>query len=95
MIESHKSFGNGLLAFLDAKNCFDEFLPINSFINYSDMNDLSYKLNKYKKDSKERIKIAKKGKNFYLKHLNSTIVADYILSKLFDFKSKNNFVWEK
>ena len=88
-------FGNGLLAFLDVKNCFDDFLPKNSFINYNDINDLSYKLNKYKKDSKERIKIAKKGRNFYLKHLNSTIVADYILSKLFDFKSKNNFIWEK
>jgi glycosyltransferase involved in cell wall biosynthesis len=87
-------FGNGLLAFLDAKNCFDDFLPKNSFINYNDINDLSYKLNKYKKDSKERIKIAKKGRNFYLKHLNSTIIADYILSKLFDFKSKNNFIWE-
>jgi glycosyltransferase involved in cell wall biosynthesis len=88
-------FGNGLLAFLDVKNCFDDFLPKNSFINYNDINDLSYKLNKYKKDSKERIKIAKKGRNFYLTHLNSSIVADYILSKLFDFKSKNNFIWEK
>ena len=88
-------FGNGLLAFLDVKNCFDEFLPKNSFISYNDINDLSYKLNKYKQDSKERIRIAKKGRNFYLKNLNSTIVADYILSKLFDFKSKNNFIWEK
>ena len=88
-------FGNGLLAFLDDRNCFDEFLPKNSFINYNNLDDLSYKLNKYKKDSKERIKIAKKGRNFYLKHLNSTIVADYILSKLFGFKSKNNFIWEK
>ena len=88
-------FGNGLLAFLDVKNCFDEFLPKNSFVNYNDINDLSYKLNKYQKDSKERIKIAKNGRNFYLKHLNSTIVADYILSKLFGFKSKNNFIWEK
>jgi glycosyltransferase involved in cell wall biosynthesis len=88
-------FGNGLLAFLDVKNCFDEFLPKNSFISYNDINDLSYKLNKYKKDTKDRIKISKKGRNFYLKHLNSTVVADYILSKLFDFKSKNNFIWEK
>ena len=40
-------------------------------------------------------KIAKKGRDFYLKHMNSTIVADYILSKIFDFKSKNNFIWEK
>jgi len=88
-------FGNGLLAFLDVKNCFDDFLPKNSFIGYNNINDLSYKLNKYKKDTKKRIKIAKNGRNIYLKHLNSTIVADYIISKLFDFKSKNNFIWEK
>ena len=88
-------FGNGLLAFLDVKNCFDDFLPKNSFINYKDFNDLSYKLNKYKKDSKVRIQIAKNGRNFYLRHINSTIVADYMLSKVLDFKSKNNFVWEK
>ena len=88
-------FGNGLLAFLDAKNCFDDFLPKNSFINYKDFNDLSYKLNKYKKDSKVRVKIAKNGRDFYLKNMNSTIVADFMLSRMLDFKSKNNFVWEK
>ena len=88
-------FGNGLLAYVNEKACFDDFLPKNSFVNYSDINDLGYKLNKYKKDNNERKKIAKKGRDFYLRHMNSTIVADFILSKIFDFKSKNNFIWEK
>ena len=88
-------FGNGLLAYVNEKTCFDDFFPKNTFVKYNDINDLSYKLNKYKKDKKERNNIAKKGRDFYLKNMNSTIVADYILSKIFDYKSKNNFIWEK
>ena len=87
--------GNGLLTFIDKDAQFDDFLPKNTFIDYKNIEDLSYKINKYKKDSKERKKIAKRGKNYYLKYLNSTLVADFILSKTFDIKSKNNFVWEK
>ncbi len=87
--------GNGLLTFIDKNAQFDDFLPKNTFVDYENIEDLSYKINKYKKDSKERRKIAKKGKDYYLKYLNSTLVADFILSKTFDIKSKNNFVWEK
>jgi len=65
------------------------------FIDYLDIDDLSYKLNKYKRDEVDRKKIAKNGREFYLNYINSTIVADFILSKTLDFKSKNNFVWEK
>ena len=43
---------------------------------------------------KEAKKIAKKGRDTYLKNFNSTIVSDFILSKLFDYKSKNRFIWE-
>jgi hypothetical protein len=87
--------GNGLLTFIDKNAQFDDFLPKNTFIDYENIEDLSYKINKYKKDSKERRKIAKRGRDYYLKYLNSTLVADFILSKTFDIKSKNNFVWEK
>ena len=88
-------FGNGLLTFINRKVAFSDFLPKNCFIDYLDIDDLSYKLNKYKRDEVDRKKIAKKGREFYLNYINSTIVADFILSKTLDFKSKNNFVWEK
>ena len=74
---------------------FNDFIPENCFINYNNINDLSYKLNKYQKDKVERKKISQSGQKFYLKFLNSTIVADFILSKTFDYKSKNTFVWDK
>ncbi len=87
--------GNGLLTFVDIKTRFNDFLSENEIIFYSDINDLIYKLKKYKKDKKETKRIARNGRNFYLKHFNSTIVSDFILSKMFDYKSKNKFIWEK
>ena len=88
-------FGNGLLTFIDEEISFNDFIPENCFINYNNINDLSYKLNKYQKDKDERKKISQSGQKFYLKFLNSTLVADFILSKTFDYKSKNTFVWDK
>jgi glycosyltransferase involved in cell wall biosynthesis len=87
--------GNGLLTFIDINTHFNDFLPNNCFVNYKDVDDLGYKINKYKRDSRKRKNIAKSGREFYLKYINSTLVADYILSNTFDFKSKNNFVWKK
>ena len=74
--------------------CDKSFETLKNYEN-NNINDLSYKLAKYKKDHKERKRIAKNGKDFYLKELNSTLVADYILSKTLDYKSKNKFVWSK
>jgi len=87
--------GNGLLTFVDIRTNFDHFFSNNQIIFYKDLNDLSYKINKYKKDSKERKRIARNGNNFYLKEFNSTIVADFILSKTLDYKSNYKFIWEK
>jgi hypothetical protein len=85
--------GNGLLTFVDRKTFLGDFLTKDHIIFYDNIDDLSYKLNKYKIDSKERKRIAKNGKNFYLKKFNSTLVCDYILSKTFNYKSKNKFIW--
>jgi len=87
--------GNGLLTFIHKKTCFNDFLSNKEIIFYKNINDLSYKINKYKKDTKEARSIAKNGRDTYLKNFNSTIVADFILSKTFDYKSKNKFIWEK
>ena len=87
--------GNGLLTFIDKKTYFNHFFSKNEMIFYKDTDDLGYKLNKYKKDIKDAKRIAKNGRNFYLKNFNSKIVGDFILSKLFDYKSKNRFIWDK
>ncbi len=85
--------GNGLLTFVDARTQLDDFFDKNEMIFYKDINDLSYKLNKYKKDTKEGKKIAKNGKKKYFKFFNSNIVSDYILAKTLNIKSKYKFIW--
>jgi glycosyltransferase involved in cell wall biosynthesis len=87
--------GNGLLTFVHEKTKLNDFLSKDEIIFYSNIEDLSYKLNKYKKDRREAVRIAKNGRNKYLTRFNSTIIADYILSKVFEYKSKNDFLWEK
>ena len=87
--------GNGLLTFVDRKTLFNNFFTNDQIIFYDDIDDLSYKLNKYKKDNKERKRIAKNGKDYYLKEFNSTLVSDFILSKTLDYKTKNKFIWAK
>ena len=87
--------GNGLLTFIDRNTLFSDFLSDDQIVLYDNVDDLTYKLNKYKKDYKERNRIAKNGRNVYLKKFNSTIVADFILSKTFDYNSTNKFIWSK
>ena len=87
--------GNGLLTFIDEKTYLSDFFSNDEIIFYKNIDDLSYKLNKFKKDKKIGKKIAEKGKKKYLKNFNSEIVSDYILSKTFNFKSNNKFIWYK
>ena len=62
---------------------------------YKNINDLSEKIIKIASDEKIRKKIASNGKIKYLKYFNSSLVANYIVEKTLDIKSKNKFMWEK
>ena len=86
--------GNGLLTFIDKNTKLNDFFSSKELVFYNDIEDLSYKLNKYKKDKKLE-KIARLGRQKYLKYFNSDLVSDFILSKTFDYKSKKKFVWDK
>ena len=86
--------GNGLLTFVDERTCFDDFIGKNYMVFYKNLEDLNYKIHKYKKDKLTRKKIAKNGKKYYLKHFNSTIIAEYILSKTINFKPSQKYIWE-
>ena len=87
--------GNGLLTFIDRRTGFADFFNKDQIVLYDDLDDLGYKLLKYKKDKKRRIEIAKKGRDYYLKEFNSTKVADFMLSKLFNHEDKQNYAWNK
>ena len=87
--------GNGLLTFIDKKAFYSDFFSNNEMIFYSNIDDLSEKINKYKKDKKQGKLIAKKGRSKYLKYFNSILVSDYIISKTIGIKSKKKFIWVK
>ena len=88
--------GNGLLTFIDKRTSYGDFFTNKEIILYKDINDLSYKINKYKKDYRERKLIAKNGKNKYMKFFNSNIVCEFIINKTFQEENKKNkFLWEK
>ena len=86
--------GNGLLTFIDENTLLTDFFTSREIVFYKNIDDLSYKLNKFKKDKKIGKKIAKNGKLKYLKYFNSDIISEYILSKSFDYKLKQKVIWE-
>ena len=87
--------GNGLLTFIHKNTLFSNFFSSDEIIFYSDISNLSEKIQKYAKDDGQRKKIAKRGKMKYMKYFNSTIVAEYIINKTFDNTyKKNKYLWE-
>tara|TARA_B100000767_G_C19655417_1_gene488651 strand:- start:441 stop:1019 length:579 start_codon:yes stop_codon:yes gene_type:complete len=85
--------GNGLLTFIDEQTHLKDFFDNNEIIFYKNIEDLNYKLNKYKKDIKVGKKIVKAGKKKYFKFFNSNIVSDFIVSKTMGLKPKNKIIW--
>ena len=87
--------GNGLVCLIDEKTKYRNFFNDNEMVFYSNISDLSEKISKISRDDKLRRKIAKKGKEKYMKNFNSTLVANYIINKTLDLKDKRNYLWEK
>ena len=62
---------------------------------YNNVDDLAEKITNISQDEKLRRQIGSNGRNKYLKYFNSTLVADYIIKKTFEFKDKGSFIWDK
>jgi glycosyltransferase involved in cell wall biosynthesis len=87
--------GNGLLTFIDEKTHYRDFFSNKEIVTYKDLTDLSYLLQKYKKDKKQRNLIAKNGKIKYMKYFNSSIVSRYIVEKTMYNKTSKDYLWLK
>ena len=87
---------NGIMTFIDKKVMYQDFFSDDEMIFYKNVTDLSEKIQKYCVEDNLRKKIARNGKNKYLKYFNSTKVADYIIKKTLEIKNKKDFfMWEK
>ena len=85
--------GNGVLTFVNEKTYFHDFFSDGEIVTYVNEIDLLNKLILIKDDKKKLIKKAKLGKKNYFKYFENTIVADFIISKIFETKEKYKYVW--
>ena len=73
--------GNGLLTFVDKKTHLNHMFNKNEMIFYDNINDLSDKINFYKKNDKLRAKIASAGRKKYFNLFNELKTTKYIIGK--------------
>ena len=71
--------GNGLLTFVDRKTQLNDIFTQKEIVLYENLSDLSQKIKFYKKNNKDRSKIASAGKKKYFKLFNETKITKYIL----------------
>ena len=87
--------GNGLVTLIDEKTCYRDFFNDKEMVFYKNVDDLAEKIIRISQNEKLRKKIASNGRNKYLKYFNSTLVADHIIKKTFEFHNKDKFFWDK
>ena len=84
--------GNGLLVMIDKKTEISDFFKSDEIVTYENVNDLSKKIIKFSNNDELRKKIAKKGRDKYFRYFNSTVVAEFLITKTFKINKK--FFWE-
>ena len=83
--------GNGIATLIDKKTKLNKLFSDNEAIFYNSLTDLNKKINFMLKNDKFRNRLAKRGRLIYHRKFNSTIVADYMICKIFDINK--NFNW--
>ena len=85
--------GNGLLTFVDAAYQFDDFFDKNEMIFYYDIEDLNEKFKYFKSNDTERIQISEKGYLKGHKIFNNKLITNFMINKIFNFKSTFEHKW--
>ena len=85
---------NGIMTFIDKKTRYQDFFDSDEMGFYSDADDLLNQLEKLNGNINKINKISKNGKKKYFSLFDNSIVADHIISKIFNKKSKFKYVWD-
>jgi len=85
--------GNGLLCLIDEKTQLSNIIPKDCAVYYKDINDLVKKIRFYKDNVELMKRIANKGKKFYNKNYNSSIVSQFIIDVSLNLKNKYKYIW--
>tara|TARA_B100001093_G_C26848997_1_gene1024177 strand:- start:1243 stop:3348 length:2106 start_codon:yes stop_codon:yes gene_type:complete len=73
--------GNGLLTFVDQNTQLNDMFNKNEIVMYKNVNDLTSKINFYKKNDILRVKIAAAGRKKYFRLFNELRTTKYIVDK--------------
>ena len=87
--------GNGLVCLIDEKTQYRDFFNNDEMVFYKNINDLSEKISRISNDEKLRKRIARNGKNKYMKYFNSDLVSQFIIDKTLGLKDKKKYLWNK
>ena len=86
--------GNGILPFIHEKVKYQDFFDNDEIITYKNSMDLISKLSYIKNEKNKLIKRSKNAKKRYFEIFENTIVADFLIYKIFNNKKKFNYIWK-
>ena len=87
--------GNGVLPFIHDKVKYQDFFDNDEIVIYKDYKDLVDQLLLITNDAKKLKKRSIKSKKSYFNYFENSIVADFIINKIFDTKKKYKYVWSR
>lgn len=85
--------GNGQLAFVDRRVGYQDIFSDDEMAFYSSPEELYDKIDYYKKNPKERMRVAKNGWEKYHRLFNERIIAKYVTDLLFDTFHPEDYSW--
>ena len=86
--------GNGILPFIHEKVKYQDFFDNDEIIIYKNSSDLLSKLSSINTNENMIIKRSKKAKKQYFNIFSNSIVADFIIYKIFQFKKNYKYIWD-
>ena len=87
--------GNGIIPLIHEKVKYQDFFDNDEIVTYKNEVDLLNKLLSLKEKKQFLIKKSKLAKKSYYKYFENNIVADYLLSTVFNTKNKFKHIWIK
>ena len=85
--------GNGILQFTHESARFDELLPPETLVYFSDVNDLVAKIREFHQDDKKRRNWARKTRDFFHREMNTRLFSQYIVEASMMQPFSHDYAW--
>lgn len=85
--------GNGILQFTHCGPRFDELLPEESVVYFSDRDDLEQKIRTFHREDVMRQEWAARARDFFHSEINNTLYAQYIVEAALSMAFSHPYVW--